>query len=148
MSLIVIVAAVNVASAITMLVVERRKEIGILKSYGASPDDIQQIFIIAAGITGLLGAVIGIAIGLGIGYTINELIHGLEVVLSGISWLMHGEPVRLLNPTYYLQKIPIIINWSVIIGIGAGTVVCSLLVAVRSAHRAGRLSPVEILQKY
>lgn len=148
MALIVLVAAVNVASATSMLVVERRREIAILKSCGATPGDISALFALGAGITGMLGSAIGIAFGLGIGYTINEIIHGLESILSLLAGLFNGGPVVILNPSYYLERIPIVINWSMVGILFCITVLGSVLAALGSARRAGRLSPVEILQKY
>jgi len=148
MAIIVVVAAVNVASATSMLVVERRREIAILKSYGARPGDIAGLFALGAGLTGLVGAFIGITVGLGIGYSINEIIHGLELVLSFISSLFHGNPVVLLNPAYYLERIPIIVNWSVVVVLFCLTVLGSIIAALGSTLRAGKLSPVEILQKF
>ncbi|WP_304221875.1 ABC transporter permease [Gracilinema caldarium] len=148
MAIIVLVAAVNVASATSMLVVERRREIAILKSYGAAPFDISLLFSLGAGITGFIGSAIGIALGLGIGYTINEIIHGLEFILSGISSLYHGDPVVILNPSYYLERIPIVVNWSVVGILFVITVLGSMIAALGGARQAGKLLPVEILQKY
>ena len=148
MTIIVLVAAVNVASATSMLVVARRKEIAILKSYGARPGDISAIFALGAGLTGLSGAFLGIALGLGIGYTINEIIHGLESVLSVISGLFHAGPVVILHPSYYLERIPIVVNWSMVVLLFFLTVCGSVLAALSSARRAEKLYPVEILQKY
>ncbi len=148
MAIIVLVAAVNVASATGMLVVERRREIAILKSYGATPFDISFLFAIGAGITGFLGSAVGIALGLGIGYTVNEIIHGLEFILSAISSLYHGDPVVILNPSYYLERIPIVVNWFVVGVLFIITVLGSMVAALGGARQAGKLLPVEILQKY
>lgn len=148
MAIIVLVAAVNVASATSMLVIERRREIAILKSYGAKPGDVAALFALGAGITGVVGSLVGIAFGLGIGYTINEIIHGLEFVLSLLAGLFNGGPVVILNPSYYLERIPIVVNWSMVAMLFGLTVLASVLAALGSARRAGKLSPVEILQKY
>jgi len=148
MAIIVLVAAVHVASATSMLVISRRREIAILKSFGGCQGDISAIFIIGAGITGVLGALVGIAVGLGIGYIINEIIHGLEFVLSLLAGLFNGGPVVILNPSYYLERIPIVVNWSMVGLLFGFTVLASVLAAFGSARRAGKLSPVEILQKY
>lgn len=148
MALIVLVAAVNVASATSMLVVERRRDIAILKSFGARPADIAALFSLGAGFTGLLGASVGIAFGLGIGYTVNEIIHGMEHLLSLFSGLFNGGPIVLLDPAYYLERIPIVINWPMVVLLFCITVMGSVIAALGSARKAGRLSPIEILQKY
>jgi len=85
MALIVIVAAVNVSSATTMLAVERRRDIAILKSFGAHPRDGERIFLLGALFTGLVGSLLGVSIGLLIAVNINGLIHTAESLLGFIA---------------------------------------------------------------
>jgi len=148
MALIVAVAAVNVASATSMLAVERRKDIAVLKSFGADPGGTTGVFMLAALLTGLAGSIVGIALGLGIGYTVNEIIHGLEQALGAVSRLFNGGTVTLLDPEYYLESIPVVVDWAAVAGIGVLTVLGSLLAAWPPARRAGKLQPTEILRKY
>jgi lipoprotein-releasing system permease protein len=148
MALIVMVAAVNVSSATSMLVMERQRDIAVLKAAGASPLSIGRIFLFSSFLTGLTGAAAGIALGLLIGAFINPLIHGLEGILGFFSSLFHGGKVLILDPGYYLERIPIIIDWKTVGLIGALTVFCSVLASWIPARRAGRLRPLELLRKF
>ncbi|QQO08281.1 ABC transporter permease [Breznakiella homolactica] len=148
MALIVVIAAVNVSSATAMLAIERRRDIAVLKAFGASPRGTTRIFIWGALLTGIIGAAIGLSLGLVIGSFINPIVHGLESVLSFFSRLFSGTDVKILDPGYYLEQIPIIVDWSAITAIGIFTVVCSVAASWLPARRAGKIPPVELLRKY
>jgi len=148
MALIVVVASVNVSSATSMLAIERRRDIAVLKTGGASTAFTGAIFLWGAFLTGLAGSIVGLGAGLLIGYNINALLHGLEIFLSFFTAIFNAEPVRILNSGYYLEKIPVIINIPAIIAIGFFTVLCSVLASWIPARRAGKLKPIEILRKY
>jgi lipoprotein-releasing system permease protein len=148
MALIVLVAAVNVSSATSMLAIERQRDIAVLKAAGASPAGTSRVFLWGAFLTGLCGAAAGIGAGLLIGVFINPLIAGLEGLLSFVSGLFHGRPVKILDPGYYLETIPIIINWRAVFFIGVFTVVSSVISSWIPARRAGKTRPMDILRKY
>ncbi|MDR3145293.1 MAG: ABC transporter permease [Treponema sp.] len=148
MALIVIVAAVNVSSAASMLAIERQRDIAVLKAAGASPGDTGRIFLWASFLTGLSGSVVGISLGLLIGVCINPLIRGLERALSFFSGLFNGREVKLLDPGYYLERIPVIVNGKTILLIGIFTILCSVLASWIPARRAGKIRPIEILRKF
>jgi len=148
MALIVIVAAVNVSSATSMLVIERQRDIAVLKVTGASAKGVAGIFLWGSFLTGLCGAVIGIAIGLLIGNFINPLIRSLEKFLSFFSGLGGGSEVKILDPGFYLETIPIVIDWYAVILIGCFTIFCSVAASWLPARRAGKLKPMELLRKY
>ncbi|MDR0730102.1 MAG: ABC transporter permease [Treponema sp.] len=147
MALIVLVAAVNVSSATGMLVIERRQDIAVLKAAGASPAATSRIFLCAGFLTGLTGIVFGGSLGLLIGFFINQLIRGLESVLSFFSSIFRGGEVKILDSGYYLETIPIIINWRTVALIGIFTLVCSVLASWLPARRAGKTPPIELLRK-
>jgi lipoprotein-releasing system permease protein len=148
MALIVMVAAVNVSSATSMLVIERQRDIAVLKASGASPRSAGGVFVMGGLLTGLCGAVLGIGAGLLVGININFLIHGLEKGLSFFSALFRGGEVKILDPGYYLENIPVIVDWPAVFLIGFFTVLCSVFASWIPAFRAGRLRPQEILRKY
>jgi lipoprotein-releasing system permease protein len=148
MAMVVLVAAVHVSSATSMLVIERRRDIAVLKAGGASPAATGRVFMFASFLTGLLGAGAGIAAGLLIGYFINPLIHGLEAALSFFSSLFHGGEVKILDPGYYLAEIPVVIDWRMVFLIGLFTVLCSVLASYLPARGAGKLKPMEILRRF
>jgi lipoprotein-releasing system permease protein len=148
MALIVIVAAVNVSSAASMLAVERQRDIAVLKAAGASPGDTGRIFLWASFLTGLSGSIAGISLGLLIGVCINPLIRGLEKLLSFFSGLFNGREVKILDPGYYLERIPVIVNGKTVLLIGIITILCSVLASWIPARRAGKTRPIEILRKF
>ena len=147
MALIVIVAAINVSSSTSMLALERNKDIAILKVSGADIKGVTGIFLWGSFLTGVTGAVVGISLGLLIGVNINILIRGLEKGLSFISGLFHGGEVKILDPGFYLETIPIIIDWTAVLLIGLFAVFCSILASWIPARHAGKLKPMELLRK-
>jgi lipoprotein-releasing system permease protein len=68
--------------------------------------------------------------------------------LTFLSGLFHGEPVRILDSGYYLETIPIVIDFQAVALIGVFTVLSSVLASWLPARRAGRTRPIEILRKY
>jgi lipoprotein-releasing system permease protein len=146
MALLVLVAAVNVSSATSMLVIERQRDIAVLKTGGAGPFSIKNIFLWGAFLTGLAGSVLGISLGLVIGSLINPIIRGMERFFSFLTspW---GQQVKILDTEYYLEVIPIIIDWKMIFLIAMFTLLCSCLASFLPASRAGKLKPLEILRK-
>jgi lipoprotein-releasing system permease protein len=148
MALIVIVAAVNVSSATSMLVIERQRDIAVLKVTGASVKGISDIFLWGSFLTGLCGAVIGIGVGLLLGNYINPILHSLEKLLSFFSGLAGGGRIMILDPGFYLETIPIVIDWLAVFLIGCFTIFCSVIASLIPAHRAGRLKPMDLLRKY
>ena len=148
MALIVLVAAVNVSSATSMLAIERQKDIAVLKATGAKPAFTSAVFLWGAFLTGLTGSVIGIAAGLAIGCSVNTLIKSLEAVLSFFTGLFHAGPVKILDAGYYLETIPIIVNKTAVLLIAVFTIISSVLASWLPARRAGMIKPIEILRKY
>ena len=148
MALVVIVAAVNVSSATSMLVIERQRDIAVLKVTGAGAKGIRGVFLWGGFLTGLCGAVIGIILGLLLGNFINPLIHALEKLFSFFSGLRGGAEVKILDPGFYLATIPIIIDWFAVFLIGCFTVLCSVIASWIPARRAGKLKPMDLLRKY
>jgi lipoprotein-releasing system permease protein len=147
MALIVLVAAVNVSSATSMLVFERQRDIAVLKVSGASVRGVTKIFLWSGFLTGLFGGITGIALGLIIGSNINFLIRSLEKLLSFFSELFNGEQVKILDPGFYLETIPVIIDWTMVFLIGIFAVLCSVLASWIPACGAGKLKPMELLRK-
>ena len=148
MALIVIVAAVNVSSATSMLALERQRDIAVLKVTGASTGGVTGIFLWGSFLTGLCGAIIGIALGLLIGNFINPIIRSLENFLSFFSLMFSGAGVKILDPGFYLETIPIIIDWFAVFLIGCFTILCSVTASLIPARRAGKLKPMDLLRKY
>ena len=148
MALIVLVAAVNVSSATSMLAIERQRDIAVLKAGGARPSFTSSIFLWSAFLTGLAGSIPGIAAGLVIGSSVNSLILFFEIVLNFFSGFFHGGEIKILDKSYYLEVIPIIIDWTAVVLIAVLSITCSILASWFPARRAGKLKPMEIMRKY
>ena len=156
MLLIVLVASVNISSALVMLVMERRREIAILKSMGASPDGITAAFLLAGFSAGAAGVLFGVPLGLLASVNINALISVVERLINAcgkcLYVLLHGAngmytAIRLLDPAYYLQQIPVTVPFRELLVIVLGTLLLSLLVSALPAVRAGREKPLETLRR-
>ncbi|MDR2842279.1 MAG: ABC transporter permease [Spirochaetaceae bacterium] len=148
MALIVLVASVNVSSATSMLVIERQRDIAVLKSFGVYPAETRKIFLWASFLTGITGAAAGITAGLFVGYNINQIIHMLENFINFWTKLFNGSHVRILDPDFYLETIPIVVDTKTVFFIAVFTVICSLVASLFPSIRAGRTKPIELLRKY
>ena len=156
MLLIVLVASINISSAIVMLVMERRKEIAILKSIGATPSGITFSFIITGISCALGGLAIGLPLGLLAAVNANEIVNFIEKIVNAfakIGYLLKGVPaaeikaIKLMDPAYYLQMIPVDLPFMQIILISLATVVLALLVSIVPSVKAGKEKPLDILRK-
>jgi lipoprotein-releasing system permease protein len=148
MALIVLIAAVNVSSATSMLVIERQRDIAVLKAGGAGNRGISAIFLWGSFLTGLAGSAAGIGAGLLIGININEIIKFIEKILSFFSGMFHQGEVKILDPGYYLETIPIIVDRTAVFIIALFTIFCSVAASGIPAFRAGKLKPLDLLRKY
>lgn len=156
MMLIVLVASINISSAIVMLVMERRKEIAILKSIGATPSGITIAFIITGMACGFGGILIGLPIGLLLSVNANSLLLFVEKLVNEIvkiAYIFKGIPfeeinqIHLMDPAYYLQNIPVDLPFGQIFLIVASTLLLSLIVSIIPAVKAGKEKPLDILRK-
>jgi lipoprotein-releasing system permease protein len=126
--IIVVVAAFNIVSSLTMIVLSKVREVAILKSMGASSSMVARIFLIGGTTVGLIGT------GLGIGY-------GLLVCLLA---RFYGYP---LDPKVYLiGELPVQIRPEEIVGVAAATILISWLATLYPSLRASRLGAVEGLR--
>ena len=129
LSLIILVAAFNIASTLIMLVMEKVREIGILRAIGASRERIQTIF----GFQGILIGGIGLTIGLAL---------GLIVVLAQQRWGF----VVLPRKVYFLESLPVLLSWrDVVIILGVAAVLIGVFVRY-PARVAGKLTPREAIR--
>ena len=156
MLLIVLVASINISSAIVMLVMERRREIAILKSIGATPSGITFAFIITGITCGLGGIAIGLPFGLLAAVNANQIVQLIEKAVNAVAkigYLLKGVPVeeikaiKLMDPAYYLQTIPVNLPFSQVMLICLSTALLALVVSIVPSVKAGKEKPLEILRK-
>jgi putative ABC transport system permease protein len=127
-SLALAVASIGIVNTLVMAILERRREIGIMKAIGASDADVKKLFFAEAGAMGILGGIVGVALGWAIGQVIN---FGTNVYLK-----------RQSLPPEHFWAVP---WWLVVSAIGFAFIV-SLVSGLYPAGRAARLDPVQALR--
>lgn len=127
--LIVIVAAFNIIGTLVMIVIEKTREIGILRAMGTSQRQIRRIFLLQGLIVGVLGILFGLAIGFFLCWSLR-------------TWF----PINLPAGVYGISRLPVLIRGqTVAIIVGAALGIC-LLASLIPAWRASRLEPTEALR--
>ena len=127
--LIVVVAAFNIVSTLVMVVVDRTREIGILKSMGMTDRRILRVFILQGLWIGVIGTVVGTTLGL------------------SLAWLLDTyEIIRIPPDVYFVDKLPISIRFFDVTRIVAVSVFIALMATVYPALQASRLQPVEAIR--
>ena len=135
--LIIAVAGFGILAIFFMIVVEKTRDIGVLKALGAGAPGIAGIFLGYGLFLGLVGAGAGLALGLAIALNINA-------IRTGVEWAT-GQ--RVFDPSiYYFFRIPTIVDPVTITWIIAGAVTIAVASSVLPALRAARLHPVEALR--
>jgi putative ABC transport system permease protein len=127
-SLALAVASIGIVNTLVMAILERRREIGIMKALGASDADVRGLFFAEAGAMGLVGGAVGVTLGWAIGRLINV---GLNIYLE-----------RQHFPSAQIWSVPL---WLVVSAI-TFSIVVSLLSGLYPASRAARLDPVQALR--
>jgi lipoprotein-releasing system permease protein len=135
--LIIAVAGFGILAIFFMIVVEKTRDIGIMKALGASRRGVMGIFLSYGLLLGIVGSGAGMVLGLLMVAYLNEIRKGVE-------WIT-GQAV--FDPSiYYFYKIPTIVNPFTITWIVCGALLIAVLASVVPAMRAARLHPVEALR--
>lgn len=127
-SLALAVATLGIINTLVMAILERRREIGILKALGAADRDVQELFFVEAGVMGLLGGLLGVGFGWLIG----------KGVTAGTNLYLQRQNL----PPAHVFSVP----WWLVLGAIAFAVMVSLVAGLYPAMRAARLNPVEALR--
>ena len=135
--LIIAVAGFGILATFFMIVVEKTRDIGILKSLGASCRGVMMIFLSYGLSLGTVGSGVGMILGLLFVANINSIARRLEQLMGR----------ELFDPTvYYFQSIPTIVHPMTVVWIVLGAITIAVLASVLPALRASRLHPVEALR--
>ena len=137
LSLIVLVAAFNIISALIMIVMEKNKDIAILKSMGATSTTIMKIFIYQGLIVGVVGTFFGCLAGLTIALNLQKISLLVEKLFN--FKILPGD-------VYYLSELPSKVNYSDVVVIVLGTLTICFLSTIYPARRASKLDPAEALR--
>jgi lipoprotein-releasing system permease protein len=135
--LIVAVAAFNTVAMLVMVVTDKRTDIAILRTFGASPRKVMGVFITQGLVIGWLGVAIGMAAGLAIALNVGTIEPFLERTLG---FQMFDSEV------YYITAIPSDVRWENIVIIGVAALVLTGIATLYPAIRASRTAPAEALR--
>ena len=137
LSLIIAVAAFNIVSALTMVVTDKEPDIAILRTLGATPRQVMNIFIVQGTVIGIVGTALGALGGIGLATNVESIVPAIEAVL--------GHKI-LPEEIYYISDVPSDMRWSDVIKITAIAFVMSVLATIYPAWRASRTQPAEALR--
>ncbi|RZJ25954.1 MAG: FtsX-like permease family protein, partial [Haliea sp.] len=137
LTLIVAVAAFNLVSTLVMTVTDKRADIAILRTLGASPASIMGIFVVQGALVGVIGTLSGLLLGLGIALNIDVLVPALERAL-GASFLP--------KDIYLISSMPSDPQSADIMPIAIISLVLSFLATIYPSWRASRVNPAEALR--
>jgi lipoprotein-releasing system permease protein len=135
--LIIVVAAFNIASTLIMVVMEKTRDIGILKSIGAPRSAIRTIFVIDGLIVGLIGTFLGVVFGYLLANSLDSVVKLVGTIFG----------IELFPSTiYYFDKIPVDTSVFDTFWIAGSAIALSLLGSLYPAWQASKLNPVEALR--
>ncbi|HET6349103.1 MAG TPA: ABC transporter permease [Candidatus Krumholzibacteria bacterium] len=128
LTLIILVAAFNLVGMLTMVIMEKRREIGILRSMGASGRGVMSIFMLEGTAIGVVG-------------TFGGLVTGLIAC-----WVLDRIKLNLPGDVYFVKTLPVLVQWSDLVTICAISVVICFLATVYPSWEASRLYPVDAIR--
>ena len=129
LALIILVAAFNIASSLIMMVMQKTKDIAILKAMGATDRSIRRIFVLKGMVIGILGTVMGVCLGF------------LLCIL-----LENYQFIELPGDVYYITTLPVELKFLDVLAIAVSAMVICFLATLYPAHKASRLDPVEAIR--
>jgi len=135
--LIVLVAGFNIICTLIMVVMEKTKDIAILKSMGATSKSVMKIFMLQGVIIGGIGTLLGTVLGLTVAWNIGPITRSVEN-LFGFK-ILPGD-------VYYLSELPALVNYEDVAIIVAGSLLVSLLATIYPARNASKLDPAEAIR--
>jgi len=137
LTLIVAVAAFNLVSTLVMTVTDKRADIAILRTLGASPKSIMGIFVVQGAMVGVIGTLAGLALGLAVAFNIDVIVPALEQ-------LFHAS--FLPRDIYLISRMPSDPQSSDIVPIALISLVLAFVATIYPSWRASRVNPAEALR--
>jgi len=137
LTLIVAVAAFNMVSTLVMAVTDKQADIAILRTLGATPASIMQIFVVQGALIGVIGTALGVAGGIALALNIDVVVPALEHLLS----------IQFLSKDVYLiSELPSELQRSDVIAISTVSLALGFLATLYPSWRAARVRPAEALR--
>lgn len=137
LALIVAVAAFNIVSTLVMAVTDKRADIAIMRTFGASPRSIMKIFIVQGALIGVIGTVVGAFFGVLVALNIETIVPFIERLFS-VQFLA--------KDVYYISDLPSQLLWGDVVVITVMSFVLSLLATLYPSWRAAKTNPAEALR--
>ena len=137
LALIVAVAAFNIVSTLVMAVTDKRADIAIMRTFGASPRSIMGIFIVQGALIGVIGTIAGALFGVLIALNIGTIVPFIEN-------LFHVQ--FLAKDVYYISDLPSKLEWSDVTTIVLMSFVLSLIATLYPSYKASQINPAEALR--
>ena len=137
LTLIVAVAAFNLVSTLVMTVTDKRADIAILRTLGASPKSIMGIFVVQGALVGVIGTLVGLLLGLGIAFNIDVIVPALER-------LFHAS--FLPKDIYLISRMPSDPQQGDIVPIALISLMLAFVATLYPSWRASRVNPAEALR--
>lgn len=137
LTLIVAVAAFNLVSTLVMTVTDKRADIAILRTLGASPASIMGIFVVQGAMVGVIGTLAGLLLGLGVAFNIDVIVPAIERTL-GVAFLD--------SSIYLISRMPSDPQQGDILPIALISLVLAFVATLYPSWRASRVNPAEALR--
>ena len=137
LTLIVAVAAFNIVSTLVMLVTDKQADIAILRTLGAAPSSILQIFVVQGALIGVIGALIGVAGGVLLALNVGTVVPAIESLL-GFKFLA--------KDVYYITDLPSDVQLRDVLTVGLVSLAMSFVATLYPSWRASRVNPAEALR--
>jgi len=152
--LVIVSAGFTIMGTIVMVVMEKRRAIGILKSMGAKPGSIMSIFVLEGFFIGVIGTFMGVMLGLAASLNFEAIIIWIEDTINSVMTYIHelfklGDFYRIsIVPTnvYYIDTVPTEVYPEFVVFIAAAAIFLSTFAAIFPAWQASRQKPVETIR--
>lgn len=137
LSLIIAVATFNLVSTLVMTVNDKKADIAILRTMGATEKNIMKIFMLQGGLSGIIGTLSGTVLGTIAAYYIGDIVHGIELITH--TKLISGD-------VYMIDYLPSEIEFSDVFSIFIVSIMLSILATIYPSRSAAKTNPAEALR--
>jgi lipoprotein-releasing system permease protein len=128
LTLIILVAAFNLVAMLTMVIMEKRNEIGILRSMGASSRGVMSIFMFQGTIIGIAGTALGVVVGLIVCAILKEI------------------RIDLPPDVYFINTLPVLVNWVDVVTVSLASLAICFVATVYPSWEACRMPPLDAIR--